>query len=133
MLTSRKKCSYYGFPSTRNEREREIYLPGERREPSNRGVGAWGQCVHLGWVIRTQKRRPCHLCRDIRRQVLASQDTFENLAQQDTLGAAAALVVVHDPSLKTLVNKVAIIGIVCWLAGRHPQISRLRNGSSSGL
>ena len=72
------------------------------------------------------------------REVLAGDDGFQIIRQQQPLGAAAPLVVVHDPALEALIDEVAIVRIARWMAGRRappapPRLSwRMRSTCSAG-
>ena len=63
--------------------------------------------------------RALRLLRQIGWEVLAGENGFEIVSQQQTLSTGAGLVVVHNSALETLVDEIVVGRIDGWLTGRY--------------
>ncbi len=80
-------------------------------------VGAWQvvgsrQAVRLAGRPLVEQSTAFGLGAEVGRQVLVRQQRFDVVGQEQPLGAAAALVVVHDAALEALIDEVGVGRVV---------------------
>ena len=87
---------------------------------SARQVARTDEAIRFVPVVLLEKARFPGLRGEVGRYVLAHQQCFEVVGQQQPLGTRAPFVVVHDAALKALVDEVRVVRVTRWLAGRGP-------------
>ena len=103
----------------RNRSDQSSNRLGDRCLDREGVAEARGAQRSTGWH-RPKERTVSSLCGQVIRQVVARQQVFEVVGQQQTLRAVTALVIVHHSALEPQVYEVMVVRIVGRLTGGQP-------------